>query len=253
MNPWVGKQDCSGTHPHDVKMIKDTEQEKSPVRLKGMGNGLCVMLDPVASVETLQQEIVTLLADRKDQIKNTRVILDVGTAEGHDAIVKQLAIFLKKQFGVGSVSRLRRRQPDKRPAEAGKGMRQREMDWYKHQTDVLVLTGRVRSGQKVNARKHLVILGDVNPGGEVMAGGDILVMGSLLGTAIAGQPDNEENIVLALDFRPTQIQIGSFVAAGLPASPGKVVEFAHVESGQIVVEDYLKANPFGRIPWPQVR
>jgi septum site-determining protein MinC len=105
----------------------------------------------------------------------------------------------------------------------------------------------------VTARKHLLILGDVNPGGEVVAGGDILVIGSLCGTASAGQPDNLDAIVLALDFRPTQVQIGGFVAAGLPDSPGKITEFAHLENGAIMVEDYLKAAPFGRLPWPQVR
>jgi septum site-determining protein MinC len=116
-----------------------------------------------------------------------------------------------------------------------------------------MLTGRVRSGQKVTARRHLVILGDVNPGGEVVAGGDILVMGALGGTAAAGQPDRQASIILALDFRPTQIQIGPVVAAGLPASPRKFPEYAYMEGGNIVVEDYLEANPFGRMPWPEVR
>jgi septum site-determining protein MinC len=118
---------------------------------------------------------------------------------------------------------------------------------------MLVLAGRVRSGQRVTAERHLVIMGDVNPGAEVLAGGDVVVLGSLKGTAIAGQPDNEESIVFALDFRPTQIQIGSYVAAGLPTSPERIAEFAHVEEDTIVVDNYLEVNPFGRLPWPQVR
>jgi len=116
-----------------------------------------------------------------------------------------------------------------------------------------MLAGRVRSGQKVTTPKHLLILGDVNPGAEVAAGGDILVMGSLCGTAFAGQPDNPDVMILALDFRPTQIQIGKFVAAGVHSEPTNKAEFAHVENSAIVVEDYLDANPFKRLVWPQVR
>jgi hypothetical protein len=26
-----------------------------------------------------------------------------------------------------------------------------------------------------------------------------------------------------------------------------------VENGTILVEDYVKANPFGKLPWPEVR
>ena len=116
-----------------------------------------------------------------------------------------------------------------------------------------MITGRVRSGQKIEARKHLVLLGDVNPGGQVIAGGDILIMGRLSGTAVAGVPDQASAIVVALDFRPTQIQIGGFVAAGLPTRGENVVEFAHVEEGNIIVEEYLKADPFSKMPWPQIR
>ncbi|MBW1758908.1 MAG: septum site-determining protein MinC, partial [Deltaproteobacteria bacterium] len=41
--------------------------------------------------------------------------------------------------------------------------------------------------------------------------------------------------------------------AGIPSSRGKTVEFASVEDNAIVVKDYLKANPFGRLPQPLVR
>jgi septum site-determining protein MinC len=93
----------------------------------------------------------------------------------------------------------------------------------------------------------------VNPGGEIHAGGDIFIMGSLCGKALAGQPQNEDAIILALDFRPTQIQIGPFVAAGIPSSAENNVEYAHIENGNILVDDYLTIDPFGRLPWPEVR
>jgi septum site-determining protein MinC len=111
----------------------------------------------------------------------------------------------------------------------------------------------VRSGQKIKARKHLVILGDVNPGAEIEAGGDILIMGTLGGKASAGVPDNTQAIILALDLRPTQLQIGGIVAAGEPGTRGNGIEYARVEEGMIVVSDYGKTNPFKHIQWPEMR
>ncbi len=116
-----------------------------------------------------------------------------------------------------------------------------------------MLAGRVRSGQKVTTGKHLVIMGDVNPGAEITAGGDIIVLGSLRGVACAGQPQNVKAVVIALDFRPTQVQIGPTVAAGLAPLEKKTAEIAQVEGGGIMVTEYLVSNPFGRMPWPKVR
>ncbi|GBC60946.1 septum site-determining protein MinC [Desulfonema ishimotonii] len=232
-----------------------TDQDKTPVRLRGMGNSLCVTLNPDEPFEYLKEETEKLFRELKHLAVNARVMIDVGKPDGHEELIEKLGEFLKENFGVGAVSRPpKKKHSDCQPPDR-EWMRERDMkqSWQNYQTDVLMLTGRVRSGQKITARKHLLILGDVNPGAEVMAGGDILIMGTLLGTAIAGQPDNDNTIVLALDFRPTQVQIGSYVAAGLPSSPGEIAEFAHVENGTIVVENYLEANPFGRLPWPQVR
>ena len=228
-------------------------QEKPPVRLKGVGKNLCIIVDPREPSENLVQEIARIFSD---QVVDSCVTIDVGSNEDHEDLVAELGAYIKNTFGVGSVIRPEKKiRAVKKPVQLEESARIRDMEqsWHHYSTDVLMLAGRVRSGQRVAAERHLIIMGDVNPGAEVMAGGDVVVLGSLMGTAIAGQPDNEENIVFALDFRPTQIQIGSFVAAGLPSSPEKIAEFAHVENGAIVVDNYLDVNPFGRLPWPQVR
>lgn len=228
-------------------MEKEENQLRPPVRLKGVGDSLCVILDTAHPISYLQEELDRLFRQMKHLAVNARITLDVGEQEEGEELVEELGKFLKETFGVRSVSRTHRKHAVPEDQDRNRD------SWYHHQSDVLMITGRVRSGQKVTARKHLLILGDVNPGGEVLAGGDIFIMGSMRGTAIAGQPDNKDAIVLALDFQPTQVQIGKVVAAGLPPSPRKLTEFAYMENGTIVVEDYLEADPFGRLPWPQVR
>lgn len=230
--------------------MNTTNQDRSPVRLKGVGDSLWVSLDPSHPADFLQNELGILFKRLNHLAVNARVIIDAGEDEGCEGLVEDLGRYLKETFNIGSFSR-----PPRNRSATEERIRKRDMvrSWHHYRSDVLMLAGRVRSGQKVSAKKHLLILGDVNPGGEVVAGGDILVMGSLCGTAAAGHPNNEEAIVLALDFRPTQLQIGGFVAAGIPSSISKTTEFAHLENGAIVVEEYLKANPFKRLHWPEVR
>ncbi len=217
----------------DQNIMKAKHQEKTPVRLKGMGNGLCIALNPLDPIDYLKEEIGKLFRDFKQLSPNSRIILDIGSQEGCDDLVGELESYLKKNFQIASLTR----KPDKRTG-----------------SEAMILSGRVRSGQKINAKHHLILLGDVNPGAELIAGGDILIMGSLRGIVSAGQPDNENAIVLALDFRPTQIQIATLMAAGLPSSPHrKHPEFAYIDNGVIVVEEYLEANPFGRMPRIETR
>ena len=224
-------------------------EDAPPVKLKGVGDGFWVTLDPSRSEELLKNEMTKLFERLKHLAINARVVIDVGDAGGTDALVNSLGAFLKKRFDVGVVTR----PPEKRVVPVER-IRQRDLSrgWTHRRSDVLMLRGRVRSGQNIEAKKHLIITGDVNPGAQISAGGDILVMGRLLGQVHAGRPDNDDAMVLALDFRPTQVMIGEHVAAGVGGKTDGRVEFASVVNGAILVQDYLKSNPFGRIPWPEV-
>jgi septum site-determining protein MinC len=225
--------------------------EQTPyVRLKGVGNRLWLTIEPGIPFERIQKELVRLFAPLKHLAGATRVVLDTGDDKEGDDRFQQVETYLKDVFNLNEVL-----TPPK------KGRSEEKQLWMKNSPsiissnhdDTLVLAGRVRSGQSVQAKKHLVIMGDVNPGCELTAGGDILVIGSLCGTAAAGQTDNGDAIILALDFRPIQVKIGGVVAAGLSASGQGGPEYAHLENGAIVVDDYLAANPFKRIPWPIMR
>jgi septum site-determining protein MinC len=227
-----------------------TDEHPPPARLKGVGDSLWVTLNPTLPVEQLQKELHTIFCRLKHLAINARVVLDPGEETVHESLIETLGAFLKETFDVGTVSAAAKKRP-----KTAESIRSKELQgsFRYRRSNVLMISGRVRSGQKLEAGKHLVLLGDVNPGGQVMAGGDIFILGSLRGTASAGRPDNASAIILALDFRPSQIQIGDHFAAGLPTDHGNAAEFARVEEGAIVVEDYLKANPFGKIPWPEIR
>lgn len=220
------------------------------VKLKGVGDGFRVTLDPSRPEQELKQELSRLFERLKHLAINARVVIDTGEDKGHQALIDSLGAWLKDTFDVGMVSA----PPEKRSVPLER-IRQRDLSksWTHYRSDALFLRGRVRSGQKIDTKKHVLIMGDVNPGAEISAGGNVIVLGRLLGQVHAGAPDNDEAIVFALDFRPTHVQIGGYVAAGMADSnPEGKPEFAEVTPEGIVVQDYLKTNPFGKIPWPEV-
>jgi septum site-determining protein MinC len=101
----------------------------------------------------------------------------------------------------------------------------------------LVVRRTIRSGQTVHHAGHVVVIGDVNPGAEIVAGGDVVVWGRLRGTAHAGAMGDEDAVICALQLTPSQLRIGSLIAR--PPERGKppdVPELASVQDGQIVVE-----------------
>ena len=69
----------------------------------------------------------------------------------------------------------------------------------------------IRSGQKEEYQGSLVICGDVNAGGEVIAGGNVMVIGALRGVAHAGANGNMLAIISANSIDVTQIRIGNLV------------------------------------------
>ncbi|MBX7145108.1 MAG: hypothetical protein K1X79_11705 [Oligoflexia bacterium] len=107
--------------------------------------------------------------------------------------------------------------------------------------DTRLICTTLRSGQKIETEHSLVVLGDVNSGAELIAGGDIVVMGTLRGVAHAGAYDETGGgrVIVALDFQPTQLRIGMVISRGGGSDKkGAAPEIARVEGNMIVVEPY---------------
>jgi septum site-determining protein MinC len=86
----------------------------------------------------------------------------------------------------------------------------------------MVVTEPVRSGQRIYAEgADLIVTATVNPGGEVIADGNIHIYGALRGRAIAGAQNDAEARIFALNFDPELIAIAGFYAVreGLGEAP----------------------------------
>jgi len=108
--------------------------------------------------------------------------------------------------------------------------------------DSIVIRRTLRSGQVVNHPGHIVIIGDVNPGAEVKAGGSVIVWGRLRGTVYAGADEEQidDAIVCALQLSPMQLRIGDSIARSPTDDEDHemIPEMASIQDGQIVAEPW---------------
>ena len=112
--------------------------------------------------------------------------------------------------------------------------------------DTRIMYGTLRSGQKVETEHSVVIFGDVNSGAEVIAGGDIVILGTLRGIAHAGAYDESGGgrVIFSLNLKPTQLRIGLIISRGsgseeAESTPkGGLPEVARVDGNMIIVEPY---------------
>ena len=115
---------------------------------------------------------------------------------------------------------------------------EREFSIKEHNTKFY--KGNLRNGMSLDFDGSLVILGDVNPGAQVTATGNILILGALKGLAHAGCRGNSEAFVFALHLIPVQLRIGSIITR-FPDGDSKVnrkPEYAYVEDGKIYVSAF---------------
>ena len=79
----------------------------------------------------------------------------------------------------------------------------------------------------------MVVIGDVNPGAEIIAAGSVIVWGRLRGVVHAGSEGNEKAAVYALDLNPMQLRIAKYIAVP-PSRKGKSSpEMAVISDGQV--------------------
>ncbi len=96
----------------------------------------------------------------------------------------------------------------------------------------------MRSGFNVTYPGHVVVLGDVNPGAQIVASGSVIVWGRLRGTVHAGAEGDQTAVVCALDLSPTQLRIATRIAT-TPNDHAEVKpEIASILDGQIIAEPW---------------
>jgi septum site-determining protein MinC len=230
-----------------------TQQAK--VAFKGVGQEVHIILDPQTPFAEIEQELEEHLERSGRFFVGAAVKLIVHSRQLHDEQLQVLRQILAA-YGL-TIGEIRATLPDhtrpavippvtpiiQTPPPPLQPVIPREslpQDGEIARNNALCVKGPLRSGQRVYAEDHLVVFGDVNPGAELIAGGDILVMGVLRGVAHAGVPDNVAAIIAAMSLKPTQLRIGHFISRSpeFQEKHDSGPEIARVDAEQIVVESF---------------
>ena len=103
--------------------------------------------------------------------------------------------------------------------------------------------GNLRSGQSIETDTGIVVLGDVNPGASLISKGNIIVLGTLRGTAWAGVGGNKSCFVICSDMMPVQLRIGDIIARSPDHQAGasvKETKIAYLDNDQICISPLTK-------------
>ncbi|RME44987.1 MAG: septum site-determining protein MinC [Chloroflexi bacterium] len=215
--------------------------KENPVTIKGTKDGLLVILGD-ENWDTVLGELEEHLVQTAAFFAGGQVILQLGeralAAEELETIsnllnqhgltlttvLSETADTRRAAQRLGYETARPQRQPARRPVEAADG---------------LVVRRTLRSGQSVRHPGSVIIIGDVNPGAEVVAGGDVIVWGHLRGMVHAGALGDNQALVCALSLAPTQLRIGNQIARP-PEDQTETPqpEMARVENDMIVVEGW---------------
>lgn len=101
--------------------------------------------------------------------------------------------------------------------------------------------GSLRNGQEIRYRGSVVVIGDCNPGSQIIATGNIIILGTLKGTAHAGCEGDESCFVATFVMNPVQLRIAKIITyvpeEHKKGSKKKVINpsYAFVQDGHIYI------------------
>jgi septum site-determining protein MinC len=209
-------------------------------RLRGILEGVGIALRGVAGfddgLESLAQREGLTFESPRAELERRRAMRpreDVVLSDAARSLVADFAgarndIAQRRRRGEASVPRL---APDPPPRSAT------VLHAVEAVPGTLYHAATLRGGQVLHHNGNIVVVGDVNPGAELIATGDILVFGRLGGIAHAGAQGDASARIFALDLAPTQLRIATSIAAD--AEPKRrstpLPEAAVARDGRIIV------------------
>lgn len=223
------------------------------VSIKGTRHGLLILLDKERDFEDIKQNLYKKMDSARGFFKGAEFAFYQEPEENEQ---KQVLEQICMEYGLIHQPDIRLKittNPTAAPSpEITSAYEQKAVvtsEEKNNQTDTLLVKRSLRSGQKVHYPGHVVVLGDIHPGAEVVAYGNVLVMGSCRGVVHAGADGNRYARVVAHRLSPSQLRIGSSIACA-PTDSIEVTHYPEIAylspDSQIIVETYNSRRPAGR-------
>ena len=218
------------------------------VKIKGIKEGLLVDLSKGEWLE-IESEFISFLDDKEEFLKGGRLALDVGdhilkateigrlrnevTDRGLIlwALLSNSPVTIQTAKDFGLITKLPSQNVESSEPSFDTLLYEGEKAIFVKKT--------LRSGFSLQFPGHVTVLGDVNPGAEIISVGNILVWGKVRGLVHAGAEGDQSAVICALDLSPTQLRIAGEIAE-LPKRRGKPKpEMAHLVDGKVIVDAWV--------------
>jgi septum site-determining protein MinC len=217
------------------------------VSIKGTGDGL-VLAVPAGEWGEIRRAVLQTIDERAEFFRSARLALqvdahDLGAADlgslrdelarrdvGLWAVVSSSETTRSAAADLGLALAL---EPAKTPVEEDV-----PLDSPIDGEEAVLVVRTLRSGNVLRHPGHIIVIGDVNPGAEITAGGNVVVWGRLRGVVHAGAGGDEGAVVCALDLAPTQLRIAGHIAVSPERRKYPGPEIARVKEGQLIADTW---------------
>lgn len=199
---------------------------RNSVVIKGNKYGIIVVLDKIKDFNELKEDITYKFKESKDFLGKSSFAISFEGRELSDDEIKEILDIIEENTDLKIVCVVDKEKEElyKKIVEDSVGAEDNEekknekenineADNNDSKSDgINFYAGTLRSGQEVVNNESIVIIGDVNPGASVISKGNILILGSLRGSAIAGIDGDTNAFVIAMEMDPIQIRIADIIA-----------------------------------------
>ena len=223
------------------------QHTQNNLTIKGTRDGLLVKFSD-GKWDNLKNSLLSHLKNQKNFLTGARLSLDVGNIIIEEseivALIEQISEFgiklwalisdspttIKNAQSLGLATRLSLPKEDKPSSVPLQSVTLGEEAILIHKT--------LRSGNRIIFHGHVIVIGDVNPGAEIFAGGNIIVWGKLRGTVHAGAQGDNSAIVCALDLSPTQLRIADKISIAPSQKNIPKPEIARLVDNRVIAETW---------------
>lgn len=221
--------------------------KKEVLALKLYKNGMVVYINENVPYKEVEQN----LADKFEQSKNFfRGVKKIGfkgiplTHEEYESLAEKVSDILNDKVEFWENPETPEQTTEEKVKEAinAREILNRAMSVEAEDEYTKFYKKTLRSGQLLESKGNVVIIGDVNPGAEVEAAGNIFVMGTVKGMVHAGKDGNREAVVVALNLSPTQLRIADLITRSPEGAQKDYLspELAYIREDKIYIEEFLQ-------------
>jgi septum site-determining protein MinC len=222
-------------------------ETESLIQIKGIREGLLINAE-TGPWDERSAELIRLVKQKESFFKGARVCLDVNDTPLRVKQITQLCdqlsdldVTLWAILSTAEITANNARTLGLETSLPVKKESKESTERVENNGEKAVLVNKtLRAGYKVESVDHVIIVGDVNPGAEIVSAGNIIVWGKLKGSAIAGAEGNMKAVICAMELRPTQLRIGDKVFPPQQKKGKTFPEVAHIENDECKIEIWNK-------------